>query len=360
MKRFVCSTIFSLVLSTISSAAISQKIGVFLGSYGDVDSKTEIEDLIKATFLDPGIVPIPPILRKPAANAYWKMNSKKYIENYSKIGFYSGMREESQKQADAVASRLRNLGYDAMGYYGFNLTAPYISEGLDQAREDGVERLIVMHQGAQYSKLTTGILFRDVKKYLNQHPDWQVEVIGIKSFAMDPRFIKLLGDQLQDLIDAESMNHDKAHLFLPIHGVPKSVIKEGDPYYNEAMFALKSLQYRFKDFHLTYGFQNHGEVPIVNEWTSPNEHKVIDELAEDECEDVIIYGRISYTLDFFNTKFEMAVEQKEHLEEESAELGKAKNVVVAKMFNSDPDFVEFLASVYEEALIGVGDLEFLN
>lgn len=337
-----------------------ERIGVFFGSYGDVDSKDELKDFMKGTMLDPDIVPVPSFLRKAAAETFWLTNKKRIIGNYEKIGFHSGMREVSQKQVDRVVDSLTEMGFDARGYYGFNLTFPYISDSLDRAREDGVEKLVVMHQGAQYSKVTTGILIRDVKSYLQKHPEWDVQVIAIRSFSKDPRFVKLVGDGLERLIkERELVDNVKPHIFLPIHGVPKKHIKEGDPYFSEVMHVLKALQYRFRDYHISYGFQNHGE-SAFSKWTGPNEHKTIEELAPESCTNVLIYGRISYTVDFFNTKFEMAIEQKEHIEEHSREYGLSKNVYVAKMFNDEPLFVKYLAKIVSEALIGVGDLEHLQ
>ena len=150
-------------------------------------------------------------------------------------------------------------------------------------------------------------------------------------------------------------DRSKVHIFLPIHGVPLAVAKSNDPYQRESLYALEALKRRFRDYHLSFGYQNHGESPVIK-WTSPNEHKALEDVVSDNCEDVLIYGRISYTLDFFNSIFEMNIEQREHVEEQSKRQHKSKEVYVSKMFNSEKPFVDLMATLALESLMGIGNI----
>ena len=78
--------------------------------------------------------------------------------------------------------KLKERGYDVKSYIGFSMTFPYVNEAVEKAYKDKRDTLILTHQGAQHSKVTSGILFRDVMAAVKNYPDWKVKVIGIKSF----------------------------------------------------------------------------------------------------------------------------------------------------------------------------------
>lgn len=353
-----CNVVTKLILFILSmsylpleaSAELNGKVGVLFGSYGDIEQKDQLEGFVKSTVLDPDIAPLPNPLRPTLAALYWQMEGHKYVQNYSQIHFNSGMPQASLKQANQVVAMLRAKGIEANGYFGFNFAQPSIEEALRKAENDGIETLVVMHQGAQFSKVTTGLLFRDIKKYIETRPTWNVRVIGIRSFSTDSRFIDLLAQKLEEDIERFQLAIG-SHIFFPIHGVPLSLVQEGDPYFGEAMYVLQSLKERFSDYHISHGFQNHGEVPFVK-WTAPNDHDAIEELSQDDCPSVLIYGRISYTVDSFNTKFEMNIEMKDEILHESD-----KRVYVSEMFNDQSDFSILLADIVSEALGGEGDIE---
>ena len=150
------------------------KLGVFFGSYGDVDSGDEAYELVTTTLQDPDMVPLPALARHALAQLGWLLKNKLIREEYLAIGGKSNYRATSQAQADLVAENLRQRGYDAKGYTGFAFTFPHVEAGMAKAERDGVNRLVVFYQGAQHSRVTSHIIFREVKKYLNAHPNWRV------------------------------------------------------------------------------------------------------------------------------------------------------------------------------------------
>ena len=53
-----------------------KKIGLILGSFGDVDNKEEIEEFVKNTLKDPDILPLPKPLRQIIANGGWHIDKR--------------------------------------------------------------------------------------------------------------------------------------------------------------------------------------------------------------------------------------------------------------------------------------------
>ncbi len=363
-KKFMMNHFYRivLILTAILLAETSgyavEKVGVFFGSYGDIDDvETELRTLVRNTLTDPDVLPLPAWMRATIADAGWYIEKKGLLEEYAAIGGSSGMRARSKAQADAVAGVLRERGYDASGYAGFTMTFPYVAETLAQAQKDGIQKLFIYYQGAQYSKVTGYIVFRKVNEYLALHPEWKVEVIGIKSFTDDERFVDLIAKRI-DRQFATSLSDYKPEdvcLFFPMHGNVERLVREGDPYVPQVMRVVERLKNRFSMSPLYIGFQNHDEIPLLK-WTQPTTDNALSVVATDACRAVLINGLISFTVDSLETLYDHAVDEPKVLHEATMKSGRPeKYVVVEKMFNLDHDFVSFMADLAEETTRGQGD-----
>ena len=181
---------FFILLETSTAFA---RVGVLIGSFGDIDHpKTELRAFVRKTLTDPDILPLPTWARHGIANIGWFIERNSLFNKYAAIGGSSHMRRESDLQALKVQTELRLQGIDANAYTGFTMTFPFVENALKQAQADGVTRLIVLHQGAQYARDTVGILMRHVQDYIKDHPEWQVDVRGVMSYSDDPRFLDLI------------------------------------------------------------------------------------------------------------------------------------------------------------------------
>jgi ferrochelatase len=335
----------------------ADKVGVFFGSYGDIDKEEEIRGLVTRTIRDKDMIPAPWLVRQFIAWQRWLTSNKEIKEEYHAIGGASHMRETSQRQADLVARKLEEKGLNAKGYTGFAFTFPFVAEGLAKAQRDGVNRLIVFYQGAQHSRVTSFIVFRDVQKYLKKHPEWKVKVTAVKSFSGDPRFIDLLTASIKERINSDFAEEpaDNVCLFLPMHGNIMKWIEQGDPSYDQMMAVVEKLRQKFPENRVYYGFQNHDSYPTLK-WTQPSVEIATKEVGRDRCENVIINGRISFTVDSLETLYDHAIGEKSDIEEAAREAGIEKRVVAEKMFNDEPQFTSYLAELGWEALQGKGDI----
>ncbi len=351
MKRilgFFISLIFAL-----SAQASEEKIGVLFSSFGDVDSEEEIEPFVKKTLSDPDVVPVPRWMKPIIVQVGWEFEKENIIAEYRAIGGASNFRARSQSQAEKVAAKLRERGHDARGYTGFTMTFPFISEGLEKARRDGISRLVIFYQGAQWSRPTSYIVYRKAAQYLAKHPDWDVRVTMVRSFSDDARFQALLTKSIQARLDTDfaGLNPSEVCIVLPAHGNPIKFIELGDPAYDQMMRVFRAVRQSFPAHKVFHGFQNHSELPTLK-WTQPDMDDVIRDVAKAECSHVLINGRTSFTIDSLETLYDHAIA-------ETADLRAAaphKKALVEPMFNDSPSFTSFLSLLAEDALNGKGDL----
>ena len=185
-------------------------------------------------------------------------------------------------------SSQENLRKEAMMHLhiGFSMTSPYVHEAVDKACNDGVGTLILSHQGAQHSKVTSGILFRDTMNAIKNYPDWNVRVIGIKSFSDDKRFVDLIVDNIEeDLKKLPKTEDDKTCILLPVHGNLQKLVNAGDPSIGQMLDVIDNVKQRLPNYHYHYGFQNHDEIPLIK-WTTPNIHEETHRITQDLCEKI--------------------------------------------------------------------------
>jgi ferrochelatase len=348
---------------SVQLAHADEKVGVLFGSYGDVDNpQTELKELVTNTLTDPDVLPLPGWLNQTVAQLGWQMDKDALFDEYAAIGNSTNMRANSQAQADAVAAQLQAAGIDAKGYRGFTMTFPYVKDTLAQIQQDQVDRLVVFYQGAQYSKVTAQIVFRHVREYLAQHPDWDIEVIAVRSFSYDRRFIDLLISNIENRLATTFADIPRSDMciFLPMHGNVMKWINEGDPSLDQMMYVVDQVASRFPQAYVSHGFQNHDELPLV-EWTEPNTDTALTEVASQPCSGVLINGQISFTVDSLETLYDHGVAEPEFLQNQiQTQSLPDKKIFVEPMWNSDPEFVDYLATLTEETLMGMGDLSILR
>lgn len=345
------------------TADASERIGLLFGSYGDIDDvDTELAPYIRKTLSDPDVIPLPWWLRQGIADVGWYWERGEMRKQYAAIGGRTGMRDLSKEQAAKVAQNLRDHGYDAYSYVGFTMTTPFVAHALEQARVDRIDKLFVLYQGAQYAKDTAQILFRHVRAYLAEHRDWHVQVIAIKSFSDDSRFIDLISRRIDQRLanDFAEYSSDNVCLFLTMHGNVTHLAEQGDPYLDQVMRAVAALKQRYAQLDVSFGFHNHEGMPGVR-WSQPSNERALKDLAQKPCRAVLINGQISFTVDNLETLYHQVIEAPAALHAELRQRrSPAKQIVVEKIFNSDDDFVELMATLVIEADHGLGDVERLE
>lgn len=338
------------------------RVGVLLSSFGDIDAPEEARDFVIKTLMDPDVTPLPFLLRLKVANLGWILREAQIRNSYESIGWRTNYRQVSRAQADIIAEKLRAEGYDARGYIGFNFTFPFINDTLDEVRRDGITHLIVVNQGAQYSRVTTGLIFRDIRQYLAKHQDWQVRAIGIRRFDENSGFLNLLVKSIESRIKKSfsGIPPENLCIFLPIHGNLSAWTEAGDPYIHQALDSATKIKSYFSRSIVAYGFLNHEEIPLLT-WSQPNDSLVLRQLVEQGCPNILINGRISFTVDSIESLHDQGVAEPRFVRAVSQELGRTPpHMTVESMFNLEEDFLNFQATLVKEALQGHGDLEPLN
>jgi ferrochelatase len=92
----------------------------------------------------------------------------------------------------------------------------------------GVRRIVVLPLFPQYSGTTTGSILSTIKDQMQAWPDAPHLTI-IRDYHDHPAYIGAIGDQIRN------HTHEKSHLLLSFHGIPRSYVEKGDPYESQCL-----------------------------------------------------------------------------------------------------------------------------
>jgi ferrochelatase len=136
----------------------------------------------------------------------------------------------SRAQRIALAELLeaRNGG-DVPVVLGMRYGNPSIPSALEQLREAGVRRLLVLPLYPQYSATTTASIFDAVSRELRQWR-WLPELRFINHYHDDPAYIDALADSVKRHRRAQG---EADMLLMSFHGIPEEYLHRGDPYFCE-------------------------------------------------------------------------------------------------------------------------------
>jgi protoporphyrin/coproporphyrin ferrochelatase len=113
---------------------------------------------------------------------------------------------------------------------GMTYGSPGIPAALEQMRNAGVRRLVVLPLYPQYSGSTTGSVFDRVTSQL-QRWRWVPELRFIGNYHDDPAYIEAVAASIRE----HWRTHERGHLLFSFHGVPQRYQLAGDPYHCQCL-----------------------------------------------------------------------------------------------------------------------------
>ncbi len=208
------------------------KVGILLTNLGTPDAPTPsaLRRYLKEFLSDPRVVELPrwkwwPILNLIVLNTRPKASAKLYQTVWTNEG--SPLLTITRQQAAGVGAQLRaRLGSPFAVAIGMRYGNPAIRAGLDELRQQGCRRILVLPLYPQYSASTTGSTFDAVTQELSTWR-WVPELRTIHKYHDDPGYIGALADSIRELWKKDGAPEK---LLFSFHGIPQRYFDGGDPY----------------------------------------------------------------------------------------------------------------------------------
>jgi len=300
---------------------------LFLLNMGGPSDVEEVELFLNNMFADKNILTMDRYTRKLVSMIIINKRLDDVKDNYRLLGGKSPLLGLTQELIKALNPKIDMPIYPVMRY-----VPPFADLALEECKANGVQELILFPLYPQYSSTTTYSSLEDVEvrcKALGYSP----KITMIDPYYDDYAYIEASVEKIVEAMQGkETKEYD---LLLSAHGLPMSIIKEGDPYQNQIegnasaiKIYLKERGIEFHNIKLVYQSKVGSSA-----WLEPN---LIDVLRNPRHRKVVIFP-LAFTLDNSETVYELDIEHRE-----IADKIKYDDYVVAKCMNSSDKFVELI------------------
>lgn len=310
---------------------------------GGPDSLEAVEPFLFNLFSDPDIIPLPfgKLLRKPLARFISSRRSKEVAERYSIIGGKSPIRELTEKQARALQAELDKTGgckvFIAMRYWH-----PLTDETVRTVSREGFERVLLTPLYPHYSIVTTGSSFNEWNRVCEKQRVSFKQTRLICGYADWQPYIDAMEEKIREGLGFFDANDGiPVHFLFSAHGVPVSIIANGDPYAAQILTTVDRIMRRFKDnpYHVSY----QSKVGRAK-WLEPSTINKVAELGRQGVKKLFVIP-VSFVSDHIETLDELDIQIRE-----DARTAGIERYRVMPALNDSPVFIRALADLIREEL----------
>ena len=288
------------------------KTGILLTNLGTPDAPTTpaVRRYLAQFLSDPRVVEMPRviwwlILHGIILRTRPRRSAAAYAEVWEDEG--SPLLSISKQQATGLQRSLDELaGERYQVVLAMRYGNPSIASGLEQLRQGGCNRILVLPLYPQYSATTSASTFDAVSKEL-QNWRWLPELRFITHYPTYPGYIQALANSIRDFRDQQG-RADK--LLLSFHGIPQEYADGGDPYPEECRATAEAVAEALglDDSEWLCCFQSRmGKKP----WIKPYTDVILQELGQQGVKSVNVICP-GFPADCLETLEEIAVENREY------------------------------------------------
>ncbi len=208
------------------------------------------------------------------------------------------------------------------------------SEVVKKLKEYAPDQVILLPLYPQFSSATSNSSLEDFARRLPR----EIKAKVICCYPTDPDFISAYTNLIKQKIAGQ--NFSELRFLFSAHGLPQSLIDDGDPYVSHVE---KSVAEIIKNFPSEIDFRVCYQSKVgPKKWTSPSLEYELNRVALDKKTPVIV--PISFVADNSETLFELDIQYKDFVEN----LGVKKYLRVPAL-NSSGIFIKGLAEICKNA-----------
>jgi ferrochelatase len=275
------------------------QVGVLVVNLGTPDEPTPaaLRRYLAEFLSDPRVVEIPRalwwlilhgvILRvRPAKSA------RKYAAVWTSEG--SPLASWTDKQGKLLAGYLGQHGHRVLVRHAMRYGNPGIASQLDELRQLGATRILILPLYPQYASATTASVFDAVAQW-GQRARWVPEFRFVHQYHDDTGYIAALAAQVGAFWQREGR---ATMLVMSFHGVPERTLHLGDPYHCACLKTARLLAERLglpaSQYRVTFQ-SRFGKA----KWLQPYTEPTLQQLARDGFErvDVVCPGFVADCLE---------------------------------------------------------------
>lgn len=316
---------------------MAKRIAVVLFNLGGPDNQDAVQPFLQNLFSDPAIIRAPAPIRWLISRVVSRRRAPSVKENYALMdaGGGSPLLPETLKQADALSAELERRWpedtvrvFTAMRYWH-----PFVEDAAKDVEAWGPDEVILLPLYPQYSTTTTG----------SSLSAWAQTYRGkTKTVCCYPFADALISAHVDKIMDAyeKAGKPPSPTLLMSAHGLPESIIKDGDPYQWQCESLGGKLAQRLPSDWEIIGCYQSRVGPL--KWIGPSTEEEVEKAAL-AGKDILI-APIAFVSEHIETLVELGEEYRE-----TAEKAGARSYTRVDALGTHDGFINMLADFVEHA-----------
>jgi len=288
-----------------------KRLAIVLFNLGGPDQLSSVEPFLFNLFKDKAIINLPSFLRLPLAKFISWRRGPVAREIYANIGGRSPLLEETEAQAKHLKEKLKNLADEVQVFISMRYWHPFSKQTAKLVKDFEADKIILLPLYPHYSSTTTGSSFKDWKS--------AATAIGLNKptssiccYPLDKDYImgqvKLIKSSIEYAKEL-SVNDLRIRILFSAHGLPKKIIKAGDPYQwqieQTALTVADNIQISLNRQNLDWVVCYQSRVGPL-EWIGPSLEDELNRAAHDNLGVIVV--PIAFVSEHSETLVELDIE----------------------------------------------------
>jgi ferrochelatase len=314
-------------------------VAVVLFNLGGPDRPESVEPFLFNLFSDPAIIGLPGLLRRPLARAISRRRAPVAREIYAKIGGGSPIVANTEAQARALEAKLVARGTAAKVFVAMRYWHPFAAETARTVAAAAPKQVVLLPLYPQYSTTTTASSFADWNQAARD-AGLACDTRAICCYPAERGFVSAASALIREAL--RRWRGKPPRLLFSAHGLPKKVIKRGDPYQwqveRTAAAIAAALGDAAKDWVVCYQSR---VGPL--EWIGPSTEAEIRRAGQEGVP--VLVAPIAFVSEHSETLVELDIEYR-HVAEQAG----VPAYVRVPTVSAHEAFIDGLAGLVEQAL----------
>ena len=318
-----------MMLSAASSDGISSqggKTGVLLVNLGTPDALGywPVRRYLKEFLSDRRVVDTPRLIWWPILNLIIlsrrpQRSSKNYETIWNRALDESPLKTVTRSQAEKLAAWIAAGGLGDAGSamlvdWAMRYGSPSILASFEKLKASGCTRILVVPLYPQYAGATTLSVADKVEESLGKMR-WRPQLRSAAPYYDDPVYIDALAESVRE--ELARLDFAPEIILVSFHGIPKSYVAKGDPYYDQCLETWRLLRARLQlsEEQMPLSFQSRFGPA---EWLDPYTDETVKALARKGVKRMAVLTP-GFSVDCLETISEIGIENREFFEEAGGE-----------------------------------------
>jgi ferrochelatase len=257
----------------------------------------------------------------------------RFQKRYEAIGGGSPLLARTSEQAAALTTA---MGGSVPVYVGMRHWHPYIRDVFQQARTDGVSRIVALALAPHFSTVSIGAYAERIEEARGE-----VATTMVRQWFDHPGFLDAVAERVVEALHRFPVSvRDEVTILFTAHSLPQRILDDGDPYEAQLGASVDGVIDRIGPCRHMFAYQSAGQAG--GPWLGPDAAVVIASLAADGNRHILVCP-IGFVSDHLEVLYDVDIEYRELAAKSGVRLERTASL------NSSPLLIATLAELVKEA-----------